>query len=147
MPRTLSRRPEQPPLLLDTHVWLWLVQGDPTLSPGTRQAIQEAARRGAFLISVISIWEVAMLSSRNRLALDRPVAAWIEGAIARSGAAVEPLSPEILVDACHLPGRFRSDPADEIIVATARVSGAVLMTRDRRILDYAGSGRLAAVPA
>jgi PIN domain nuclease of toxin-antitoxin system len=95
----------------------------------------------------MSIWEVAMLTSRNRIALGKSLMPWIEDAVGRSGATFEPLSPDIAVESCHLPGGFRSDPADEIIVATARMTGAVLMTRDRRMLEYAATGNLTAVAA
>ena len=63
------------------------------------------------------------------------------------GPIIEPLSPEIAVESCNLPAGFRSDPADQIIVATARVSNATLMTRDRRILDYAAAGHLRTITA
>jgi PIN domain nuclease of toxin-antitoxin system len=60
---------------------------------------------------------------------------------------LEPLSPAIALGSCYLPGGFRSDPADQIIIATARVIGATLMTRDRRILDYAKGGHVNAIAA
>lgn len=65
----------------------------------------------------------------------------------RSRIVFEPLSTEIAIEAGGLPGGFRSDPADLIIVATARITGATLITRDRRILDYAAAGHLAAIAA
>lgn len=88
-----------------------------------------------------------MLASRDWIELDKPTTEWIEQALLAPGLSLEPLSAAIAVASCHLPDGFRSDPADHIIVATARVTGAVLMTRDRRILDYAARGHVAAVAA
>jgi len=88
-----------------------------------------------------------MLVSRSRIRLGKPVAAWIEESLADPGPRIEALSPAVAVESCQLPGGFRSDPTDEILVATARVTGAVLMTRDRRILDYAAGGHLTALAA
>jgi PIN domain nuclease of toxin-antitoxin system len=143
MPRT--SKPQS--FLLDTHIWLWLVASETALAPAAQEVARNAAATGALLISMISIWEIAMLATRGRISLGRPVMAWVEEALARSGATVEPLSPEIAVASCHLPGGFRSDPADEIIIATARVTGATLMTRDRHILRYALSGNLTTLSA
>ncbi len=88
-----------------------------------------------------------MLSSRNRVELGKQAILWLDEALARSGVGVEPLSAQIAVESCELPGRFHRDPADRMIVATARVTNATLMTRDRRILDYAAEGHLTAIPA
>ena len=95
----------------------------------------------------MSIWEIALLVSRARIILGQPTAQWIEAALSAPGLTLEPLSPTIAIDSCNLPDNFRSDPADHIIVATARVTDAILMTRDRRILDYAAQGHLTAIPA
>jgi PIN domain nuclease of toxin-antitoxin system len=133
--------------LLDTHAWLWLTQGNPALGTEARNRITEAATTGRLRLATISLWEIAMLASRGRIELAKPALAWIGEALARSRVALEPLSPEIAVESCALPAGFRSDPADQIIVATARVTGAALMTRDRDILAYAAAGHLAALPA
>jgi PIN domain nuclease of toxin-antitoxin system len=133
--------------LIDTHVWLWLMEGSATLAPASRQTINDAAAEGRLLISIISIWEIAMLASRNRIRLSQPVRTWIDESLAEPGPVIEPLSSEIALASCQLPAGFRSDPADEIIVATARVTGATLMTRDRRILAYAAAGNLNAIAA
>ena len=88
-----------------------------------------------------------MLAARNRVVLGRPTSEWFEEALLAPGLSLEALSPAIAVESCHLPANFRSDPADHMIVATARVTGATLMTRDKRILDYAAEGHLAALRA
>ena len=88
-----------------------------------------------------------MLATRNKLKLGKPTGLWIEQSLVDPAPAIEPLTAEIATEAGELPGGFRSDPADQIIAATARLTGAQLMTRDRRILDYAGAGYIAAIPA
>jgi len=88
-----------------------------------------------------------MLAAYRKIELGRPAKTWIADARTRSRIGIEPLSFEIAQEAGELPGGFRSDPADQIIVATARVTGATLLTRDRRILDYAAAGHVIAVPA
>jgi PIN domain nuclease of toxin-antitoxin system len=143
MPKTS----EPQPLLLDTHVWLWLVAGAPQLSTEARGAIGMAVGRGVLRISAISLWEIALLASRGRIVLGKPTSLWLDEALAEPGAAIEPLTVPIAVESCELPGPFHPDPADRMIVATARVTDAKLMTRDRRILDYAARGHLTALPA
>lgn len=142
------RTTSEPPLiLLDTHIWLWLAAGTQPLSPEARQAIAIAAGSGNLRVAAMSIWEIAMLAARNRIILGKPTADWVEQALSAPGLTLEPLRPAIAIDSCYLPAGFRSDPADALIVATARVLGATLMTRDRRILDYAADGHVMAVAA
>ena len=143
MPRTSEARP----VLLDTHIWLWLAAGTEPLSAAARDAIAAAAGGGNLRVAAMSVWEIAMLASRNRVVLSKPIPDWIGEALLAPGLALEPLSPTIAIEGCHLPAGFRSDPADHMIVATARVIGATLMTRDRRILHYAAAGHLMAAAA
>ncbi|HJU18212.1 MAG TPA: PIN domain-containing protein [Stellaceae bacterium] len=79
--------------------------------------------------------------------LGKPTSLWLEEALVDPAPAIEPITSRIAAETCELPDRFHTDPADRMIVATARVTGAVLMTRDRRILDYAAHGHLTAVAA
>lgn len=142
----MSTTSEHRPLLLDTHIWLWLVLGAGRLSAMARSKIVDAASFGNLRIAAITAWEIALLAARNRVALGKPTLRWIEEAVAGSFVIVEPLSTAVAVESWELPDRFHQDPADRIIVATARVTGAVLMTQDRRILDYAARGHLTAIP-
>jgi PIN domain nuclease of toxin-antitoxin system len=121
--------------------------GDRTLSHRWRRAIDEASIDGRLRVSIITFWEIALLASRNRLQLGKPAAAWIAESLVPPGPRVEPLNERIAIEAGELPGGFRSDPADQIIVATARITRATLMTRDRRILAYAEAGHLKALAA
>ena len=143
MPRTS----DPPLLLLDTHVWLWLVAGSPDLSTEARHRIEGAAAAGTLRIAAISLWEIALLASHGRIVLGKSIGLWLEEALADPGPAIDSLTPQVAIESYALPEAFHRDPADRLIVATARVASATLMTRDRRILDYAARGHLAAVAA
>ncbi len=134
-------------LVLDTHVWVWLVAGDATLSPEARFAIEQAAADGAVLVPAIAVWEVAMLEARGRLVLGKPVLQWVEEALSAPGLDLAPFSPDVAVESLQLPAPFHDDPADRMIVATARIAGASLVTRDRQILDYGARGHIGVVAA
>ncbi len=87
------------------------------------------------------------MASRGRVALSRPLAQWMTEAVSAPGLSIEPMLPQVAIEASLLPETFHRDPADRLIVATARVAHATLMTRDQRILDYAARGHLTAVAA
>jgi len=131
-------------LLLDTPVWLWLVGGAEPLKRPVLSAVEGAARRGRIRISAISVWEVAMLEAKGRIRLAKDCLAWVQEALSAPGTSLVPLTPEIAVESSRLPGEFHGDPADRILVATARLLGATLLTRDERILAY-GKGKLVSV--
>jgi PIN domain nuclease of toxin-antitoxin system len=142
------RRTSDPELLLlDTHVWLWLNAGSPDLSRKTRDAINGAAAAGTLRIAAISLWEIALLASHGRIVLGKSIGLWLDEALADPGPGIDPLTPQIAIESYALPDVFHRDPADRLIVATARVANATLMTRDRRILDYAARGHLMAIAA
>jgi PIN domain nuclease of toxin-antitoxin system len=143
----MMKTSEPPLLLLDTHVWIWFMLANPELAESGRQVINHAAASGQLRIAAISVWETALLASRGYIVVNRPLAQWIMEAVSAAGLFIEPLLPQIAVEAASLPETFHRDPADRLIVATARVANATLMTRDRRILDYAARGHLAAVAA
>lgn len=125
------------PVLLDTHVWIWAQLGVPKrLSRAAVTAIQKAESEGALLVSVISIWELAMLEKRGRVGLPRSIGAWVNDALNQPGVATAPLTPEIMLESVHLPGDLHGDPADRMLVATARVLGATLLTSDREVIRY-----------
>lgn len=132
-------------MLLDTHVLVWLLQGSEQLGPMSRALIGSAARGEAgVLLAAISLWEVAMLVAKSRLQLDRDVSDWLRSALALPGLRVAPLDAELAVASSRLPGKMHGDPADRMIVATARQHGAVLVTQDRALLGYAAAGHLRA---
>lgn len=134
-------------VLLDTHAWVWLLNGSERLGPKARKAIQRSLAEEAVLVSAISPWEVAMLVGKGRLVLDRDVGEWVHTALSLPGIRLEPLSPEIAVASTRLPGTIHSDPADRMIAATARHLGSTLITADQLLLGYAKDGHLKALMA
>jgi PIN domain nuclease of toxin-antitoxin system len=121
--------------VLDTHIWVWWVQGDPRLTPDHHQYLGDHEADGLG-VSVISCWEVAKLVEVGRLALPCEVMEWLDLALAYPGVQLLELTPWIAVASTQLPGQFHRDPADQIIVATARTYKVPLLTVDQRILDY-----------
>ena len=131
------------PLLLDTHALLWVIRGD--ISAEAVELLDGAAEQGVpVLVSPISAWEVSTLVARGRLTLPMSPHDWFAAAI-DEGLGWAPLTPEVVMAAPLLPGHLPRDPADRIIVATARAFGYRLVTRDRGLLDYASAGHLQAV--
>jgi len=135
-------------LLLDTHCWIWAQLGlIQQLSRAALQSIKDAEREGNLRISVISIWELAMLENRGRVALPMNIRNWVEQALSKPGIAVAPLTPEIAIETVHLPGELHGDPADRMLVATARVLGARLVTKDARLIRYSRQRHVRALEA
>lgn len=124
-------------LLLDTHVLLWWLNDSGRLSAGQREALGRAGEKSPLLVSDISLWEVAMLHNLDRIRLDIPLREWLSKAVAPPRVRTQGISPAIATEVAALPDSFHRDPADRIIVATARVLGATLLTQDRRIVDAA----------
>jgi PIN domain nuclease of toxin-antitoxin system len=122
-------------ILLDTHVWIWWVHGDRRLTKRQRETI-EANESEIIGVSAISCWEIAKLVEYGRLELSMSVSEWFEKALGYPGIQFLELSPEIVVESTQLPGEFHRDPADQIIVATARLQNCVLVTSDERIQNY-----------
>lgn len=136
------------PLVLDTHVWIWTVEGiRASLSATAIDDIQHASRAGMLLVSAISVWEVAMLEARGRIALTRPVQEWVRVALRAPGVRLLPLEPDIAVESTRLPGQAHGDSADRILMASARVTGGRLATCDGGILRYASDGNLRVLDA
>jgi PIN domain nuclease of toxin-antitoxin system len=127
--------------LLDTHIFLWLLNGDSKLNKENRERIEDIANSGGRIcISAISVWETAMLEKKGRITLAQPVAKWLEQAVKLSHVKVMELTTEILLDSCNLPGNFQSDPADRMTVATSRIHNIPLITQHEKILDYIKKG-------
>jgi len=122
-------------ILLDTHMWVWWVQGDPRLSPKGLAALDQYAREGIG-VSVISYWEVAMLHARGRLEFACSLDSWLDQAGAYPGVRLLELTRDAVVNSCRLPGQFHRDPADRMLAATAREMDCPLVTADDRILAY-----------
>ena len=134
-------------IVLDTHVLIWAMDGERRLGTDAKAAITAAAQVDEVGISAVTPWEIALLAERGRLRLTREVGAWIKAALALPGLRLIALEPEIAVDSARLPGTFHADPADRLIVATARQYGAPLFTADYAILSYAAGGHVQAIDA
>ena len=122
-------------IVLDTHVWIWWLHGHSRLSKAHATLIQENEEAGLG-VSAISCWEVAKLAEKGRLHLSLPIEDWMPLALGYPGIEVIPLEPRIAIESTQLPPRFHDDPADQIIVATARLFGCPLLTADEKIVRY-----------
>lgn len=122
-------------IVLDTHIWIWWVSDNQRLRQAQRQAIADnvANRIG---VSVISCWEVAKLVRGGRMQLTIGVSERLDEALAYPGVELLGFTPEIAVEANNLPGDFHRDPADQILVATARVYQCPLVSSDGSIRRY-----------
>ncbi len=138
---------EEPLLLLDTHVLVRLTDGSRQLGVQAREAIRLAYREDRALVSAITPWEIALLVSKGRLTLVREVLAWIHAALELPGVRLTPLMPEIAVASTRLPFEIHADPANRILVATARHLGATLVTADGALLDLSRKGCFRALDA
>jgi len=122
-------------IILDTHIWIWWVHGDPKLSPTAKIAI-ESHESLTIGISVISCWEIAKLVEYNRLTLPCEISQWFENALSYPAVQLLDLTPQIAITSTQLVN-FHRDPADQIITATAKVYDCPLVTIDTKILGYA----------
>ena len=120
--------------LLDTHIWVWWALGDSAL--GKRTEWLDSQPTDSLGISVFSIWEVAKLVQKGRLKLPFDATTWVDRALAETAVEVVPISKCVALDSNNLPEGFHQDPADQIIVSTARVLNCELLTVDGRILLY-----------
>ena len=123
-------------IVLDTHVWIWLTDESERLSDHHKRIIRERRPEGLG-ISVISCWEVAKLAEYGRLKLACSIEEWMDGALALPELQLIGLTPSIAISSTKLPGDFHRDPADQVIVATAREYDCELLTADEKILKYA----------
>lgn len=122
-------------VLLDTHVWIWWLSASGGLSGRERAALDALAANGALLLSPISLWEAQMLHAKGRLSLPRSLrfADWLGEASDESVLSLAPLDAGVVIALDALPASFHGDPADRLIVATARALGCPLATHDTAI--------------
>ena len=121
-------------IILDTHIWVWWVQGDARLTQQHQQWLQQYQSQGLG-VSIFSCWEVAKLVENNKVTLPSAIDEWLGVALAYPEVELLNLTVPIVVEATRLIG-FHRDPADQIIVATAKVYGCPLLTADQKILAY-----------
>lgn len=122
-------------LILDTHIWVWWNQNDPQLSLRQKNAIEDVRTQGIG-ICTISLLEISRLVQRGRIVLPKPTQEWFDIALAQEGVILISITPEIAIGSVTLPDTFHKDPADRLIVATARAYDCPLVTADKEILAY-----------
>ena len=124
-------------LVLDTHILVWWAGGTGDLSARSRRAIESTlADEGEIIVSSISAWEVAMLVQKGRLVLSMELERWLDEVSAIEGVRFHAVDNEIAMKSAILPGEFHKDPADRMLVATARKLAVPLVTADEKILRY-----------
>jgi len=125
-------------LLLDTHVWLWSVDGDVRrIGRQTRQRLARAESQESIRVSPATLFELTALHTLGRVRLARPPEQWIRESLEAAGVRIAELSPAIAIDAGHIPRAALADPLDRLLVATARRLDATFVTSDAQILAYA----------
>ncbi len=132
-------------ILLDTHILVWLLENSRRISGTIYERIESAADRDELFVSAITPWEIAMLVAKGRLGLNRDVGDWLAAAMVLPGIRLEPLSPAIAVASTRLPWDVHPDPADRILLATARHLDATLISADHQMLTYARDGHVKCV--
>lgn len=124
-------------IVLDTHTLVWWVSGDQTLSGKAKAVIERELEGGQIIVSAITAWEIAMLVEREKLLLSMDVDSWLATVAQIEAVRFMPLDIDIAVKSVVLPGEFHKDPADRMIVATARKLAVPLVTKDEKIRAYA----------
>lgn len=122
--------------LFDTHVWIWWNMNPQRLSTKVKDLITDVDSYEAMLLSAISPWEFCKLLEKERIAISCHPEEWTEKALDIPKLMLVPLTPAIAYHSTVLPKAFHEDPADQIIVATAREENATILTKDKRILHY-----------
>jgi PIN domain nuclease of toxin-antitoxin system len=122
-------------IVLDTHIWVWWAHRDKHLT-NTQSEVIEAHETDVIGVSTISVWEIAKLVEYRRLELPCALHRWFDKAMKYPGIRLIELTPQIAIESSQLPGEFHRDPADQIIVATARTYDCPLITSDGKIQNY-----------
>lgn len=131
-------------ILLDTHTAIWLADDSPKLR-AAREILQIAYKHNTLFMSIISAWEIGMLTAKGRLVLSKSPLVWFEEFVRSHGVNILEITTEIAINSSYLPGDLHGDPADRIIVATAAAGEATIITADEKILSYAKKGFVNAI--
>ena len=123
--------------LLDTHVWVWWNMHPENLSRKIKGLIAASQKYEEVLLSAISVWEFCKLLEKGRIGISCDPRDWLETALAMPKLRLVPLSPVIAYRSTALPQLTSTDPADQIIVATAQEENAILLTKDKLIRQSA----------
>lgn len=123
-------------ILLDTHSLIWWINKSSNLSKKAKNLIDKEANSGLIMVSSMSVWEIALLIKKERLQLSMDLNSWLAQIESLPFVKFVPVDNTIAIKSVFLPGKFHADPADRIIVATAREKGAKLITGDKKIRQY-----------
>jgi len=124
-------------IVIDTHVLVWWVSGSDSLSNAAENTLKNTLDSDSeVIVSSISAWEIAMLIEKGRLVLSMDVESWLNEVSQIDGLRFIPIDNEIAIKSTVLPGNFHKDPADRMIVATARKLAIPLVTADEKIINY-----------
>lgn len=134
-------------IVLDTHVLIWAAEDDQRLGKTARATIEEMRNADGAAVSAITPWEIALLVEKGRLQLAMDLGDWMQTVLRAPGLDLMPIEPVIAIDSVRLPGEFHADPADRLIIATARHRRVPLITADHAILAYAAEGHVQAIDA
>lgn len=117
-------------VLLDTHVWAWWLSGDERLKARARSALDRLAARRELRLCAISLWEAQMAYAKGRFEPEGPFEAWLRAAASAEVAEIIPIDVRVALALNGLPSSLPNDPADRLIVATARAHALPLATQD-----------------
>ncbi len=123
-------------IVLDTHILIWWLSNPEKLSSEAAKAIRDAGNKDKIFVSAISVWELAMLIAKGRLALTMDVRDWVYKVESMTSVHFVPVNNDIALRSVWLPGELHNDPADRIIIATAMSLNAALVTSDEKIRAY-----------
>ena len=124
-------------ILLDTHIWLWLMSGaSKAVSPRLRALVDELTPHAGVRVSAITLWEIGMLVSKNRIVFDGDAKEHVYRALRELHIGIEDITAEIAMNGALLVGDIHGDPADRILISTAKNISATLITHDKNILSY-----------
>lgn len=122
--------------LLDTHAWIWWYMNPEKLSQKVIDHIGDINNYERMLISAISIWEFCKLIEKKRLIIHGNAKDWLSQAFDLPKLRIAPLTPIIAYESTVLPLPIHNDPADQIIIATARIEDAIIITKDELLQKY-----------
>lgn len=133
-------------VLLDTHALIWIVLGT-SIHEDAAAAIVAASANGGVHISAATAWELGIILQKRSLnvLIAGDVRGWLSKAVKATRARLLSLDFDLMVDVGELPDLAHRDPADRMLIATARSHDLILITRDRAILDYAAAGHVRAI--
>ena len=130
-------------ILLDTCIVIRAAEGRTT--PTMVSALTHAGLTGGLFVSPVSAWEIGLLAMTRGMIFAPDPKTWFARVMARPAIRRADLTDDIALESSMLPGDFHRDPADRLLVATARALNLAIGTSDRKILDYARAGHVRAI--